>query len=388
MKNNYKKLIVVAIVIVTLILATIIVAKDQSNNNDLTITAMFPMTGGLASYGDAASKASILAVEEINLNGGINGKTIRFNLQDHKCDAKEAVAIYKQFKSKTDVFSAVACSGTALALAPLLEVDNSVLFGTTLSTPKITGLSKNLFRNWSSDAKEAELFAVLLKKMDYQKIGMIYEETDYAKGLKDSLEKAITGDIVSVSAGESDKKQVYSEGFTSGSTDMRGQLVKLQSKGIDVLFISPQTVTSAEIIAKQMTEINFKPRIMLVNDNIIKADSLLKKYPALFQGAYGADYKIENSKAIEDFMAKYKARFGEDCKQVNICIAQYDAIKIIAEALSATEKSEYNKSEIQAYIKGINYDGVSGGVSFNKNNDRSDANYSLLRVNNGKAVLF
>jgi len=153
------------------------------------------------------------------------------------------------------------------------------------------------------------------------------------------------------------------------------------------LFISPQTVTSAEIIAKQMTELGFKPKTMLVNDNVIKADNLLSKYPDLFQGAYGADYRIESSKVIEDFKAKYKSRFGEDCKQVNICIAQYDNIKIIAKALSSTTGSNYNKSEIQVYIKGINYDGVSGKVSFDKNNDRSSAEYSLLRVDNGKATM-
>jgi branched-chain amino acid transport system substrate-binding protein len=373
-----------SVVFIALILAVVLGTSGQFGNKDLTITAMFPMTGGLSSYGDSASRASILAVEEINASGGINGKTLKLNLQDHKCDTKEAVAIYKQFKSKTNVFTSAACSGTALAIAPMLENDGSVLLGSTLSTPKISGVSKNLFRNWSSDAKEAELFAGLLKGIDYKKIGIIYEETDYAKGLKDSLEKNILASSTATLPGP---KQVYSEGFVSGSMDVRSQLLKLQSEGVDVLFISPQTVTSAEIIAKQMTELGFKPKTILVNDNVIKADNLLSKYPTLFQGAYGADYRIENSKAIEDFKSKYKARFGEDCKQVNICIAQYDNIKIMAKALSATASSNYNRSEIQAYIKSVNYEGVSGKVSFDKNNDRSDAEYSLLKVDNGKATM-
>ena len=384
MKSNYKKIVFMSVVFIASISAVILGASGQFDSKDVTITAMFPMTGGLSSYGDSASKASILAVEEINADGGINGKTLKFNLQDHKCDAKEAVAIYKQFKSKTNVFTSAACSGTVLAIAPMLENDGSVLLGSALSTPKISGVSRNLFRNWSSDAKEAELFAGLLRGVNYKKIGIIYEETDYAKGLKESLEKDVLVDSTTLS---SDSKQVYSEGFVSGSTDVRSQLLKLQSEGVDVLFISPQTVTSAEIIAKQMTEFGFKPKTILVNDNVSKADSLLSKYSTLFQGAYGADYRIENSKAIEDFKSKYKARFGEDCKQVNICIAEYDNIKIMAKALSATAGSNYDKAEIRAYIKGINYEGVSGKISFDNNNDRSNAEYSLLKVNNGKATM-
>jgi branched-chain amino acid transport system substrate-binding protein len=315
-----------------------------------------------------------MAIEEINANGGVNGKILKLNLQDHKCDAKEAVAIYKQFKSKTVVFSSVACSGTGLAIAPMLENDKEILFGTTLSTPKMSGVSKNLFRNWASDAKEAELFANLLKTVEYQKIGIIYEETDYAKGLKNSLEQEILAN---------GKKEIYSEGFTSGATDVRSQLTKLQSNNVDVVFISPQTVTTAEVVIKQMTELKFKPRILLVNDNIIKADPLLKKYSVFLQGAYGADYKVTNSKAIEDFKIKYQKRFGEDCKQINICIAQYDAVKLIAKSLVATEKDGYSSLKIQEHIKNVNYQGLSGNISFDSNNDRVNANYTLLKINNG-----
>jgi len=378
MKNNNKRSITATVVILALIIAIFIGIKNQSNNNDVTITAMFPMTGGLASYGDVASKSSTLAVEEINANGGINGKTLKLNLQDHKCDAKEAVAIYKQFKSKTNVFSGIACSGTALAVAPMLENDGKIFFDTTVTTPKLSGISKNLFRNWSSDAKEAEIFAKLLQGVNYQKIGIIYEQTDYAKGLKDS----ISSDILA----NDSSKQVFAEGYETGTTDVRSQLTKLQAEGVDVIFISPQTVTTGEIVVKQMTELKFKPRVILVNDNIIKSEPLLKKYPDFFQGAYGADYKIADSNAIEDFKAKYQKRFGEDCPQINIGLAQYDAIKLIGQSLSATQKDGYNSQKIQEYLKNVNYQGVSGNISFDNKNDRVNTNYTLLRVDNGVAL--
>jgi len=238
-----------------------------------------------------------------------------------------------------------------------------------------------LFRNWSSDAKEAELFSEHLKTLNYQRIGIIYEETDYAKGLKDSLTQDILAD-----ASTTNKKEVYAEGFASGATDVRSQLAKLQADNVDIVFISPQTVTTGEIVIKQMIELNFKPKILLVNDNITKSDTLLKKYFTFLQGAYGADYKIENTKAVEDFKAKYARRFGVDCNQVNICIAQYDAIKLIADSLRSTQKYNYSASKIQEYLKSVNYQGVSGNISFDNNNDRANTDYTLLRIDGGMAT--
>jgi branched-chain amino acid transport system substrate-binding protein len=56
----------------------------------LKIGAPQPMTGPDAPFGDKFKKAYGLAVEEINAQGGINGKKLEVILEDHQ--AKNALA--------------------------------------------------------------------------------------------------------------------------------------------------------------------------------------------------------------------------------------------------------------------------------------------------------
>ena len=131
-----------------------------------------------------------MVMTEINNAGGINGKKLEIDFQDHKCDPKTAVAGFQQLNSKgVKIFTSAACTGTMVALAPELKGNKAVFLSDVLSGGKITGLSANIFRNWGSDVNESKLFAEKIKASGYKKVAIIYEDTDYAKGIKLNLEK-------------------------------------------------------------------------------------------------------------------------------------------------------------------------------------------------------
>lgn len=349
-------------------------AKVDESKAPIKIGALYPLTGGLSSYGDVASKSTQIAVEEINARGGINGSKLVIDMQDHQCSPQTAVSAYKQLSELggVKVFTSVACSGTALSIAPLLESSNSLMMGTITTSPKLTGISGSFFRNWASDANEASLFADEIKKRGYKKIGIVFEETDYAKGLKLSLEKLLEGSGV----------EILSESFTTGSADVKTQLLKLREANIEMLFVSPQTVVSGDVVLRQMQEIGFRPNIF-VNDNIIKSNSLIESYSDLLQGAIGGDYLIPNNARANDFLKKYKQKFGEDCGQVNICLGVYDSINVLADGIRG---NGYDAGKVKEYLRSVKYDGVSGEISFGEKNDRNNAGYALFIVSGKKAI--
>ena len=133
--SKTKKILIIAAV---LVLGVIVgVNSYKSSSNTIEIGALFPMTGGLASYGEPAQKVAQLAVDEINAKGGINGKKLEINFQDHKCDAKSAVSAYQNLHNTgTNLFLAVGCSGTVLSVAPQLK--DSVLLLSAATSPKIS----------------------------------------------------------------------------------------------------------------------------------------------------------------------------------------------------------------------------------------------------------
>src|SRR5574341_2690204 len=138
------------LVAISVFLLLAITSCAPKSTEPVTIGALFPLTGGLAQYGEAAQTAAALAVEEINAQGGVNGRLLVIDYQDHQCNAKTAVSIFEQLYAakKIRIFTSAACSGTVLSIAPLLESKEALLFGTLVSTPKITGISPWVFRNW------------------------------------------------------------------------------------------------------------------------------------------------------------------------------------------------------------------------------------------------
>ncbi len=369
MKNT--KLWVGAIILVVIVALSIVFGRSTQT---VKIGAMFPLTGGLASYGELARNMAALAVEEINSTGGINGRQLELIIDDHKCDPKQAIAVFEKQASVDDVhiFTSVACTGTVLSIASQLEAKNAVLLGTITSGNKLTGVSPNFFRNWASDRQESRLLADEIIKKGYKSVAAIYEETDYAKGLVISLQEFLKDSGVELST----------ESFAVNATDVRSQLTKLSALKADLLFVSVQTVTTGETVLTQMEQLKFQPNNLFVSDNILKTQTLLTDHSRLLEGAIGADYVIPVNSRLEDVMLKYKEKYGSDCLQINLCAAEYDAARLLAEAMKNTDGSTLS---VRNYLKVVNYDGVSGQVSFDSNNDRANAAYSLFKISAGKA---
>ncbi len=141
---------------------------------------------------------------------------------------------------------------------------------------------------------------------------------------------------------------------------------------------------SGELVLTQMEQLRFKPAAMFVNDNILKAASLLKGHTTLLEGAVGGDYVFKGSDQLNTLLAKYKAKYGQDCAQINICAAEYDAIQLLAKAIR--EKGD-SAQAVKEYLKTAKYEGLSGSISFDANNDRSNAEYSLFEIRSGVAKL-
>ena len=60
------------------------------------IGAMDALTGVAESYGNLLLQAKLLAVEEINAAGGINGRQLKLIVEDSKCAAQDAIGRLQQ----------------------------------------------------------------------------------------------------------------------------------------------------------------------------------------------------------------------------------------------------------------------------------------------------
>ena len=366
-----KKISVVILVVVLLIIAGSAFSKSKSTSS-IKIVALYPLTGGVASWGESSKQGTDLAVSEINKNGGINGRPLEIIYQDHKCDPKSALSAFERLLLQSHIFISSSCSGTVLSIAPKLQNQDALLLATVVASVKLSGVSPLLFRNWAVETQQAELIGQKIKDAGYKKIGVLYEETDYAKGLNLALQRFLQGTPVTF----------VEESFAPNTTDLRTQLTKLKSANLDVLFISPQSEASSEVIFAQMGQLKFKPRVF-VNDIILGATGLLEKHASSLEGALGGNLLVQSDK-LEAFTEALKAYSNNDCIHLNACAVAYDSIYVLAEAFK--KKGESAKG-VQTYLEGISYNGVSGRTAFDQNHDRKGASYTLSVVKSGKVYV-
>jgi branched-chain amino acid transport system substrate-binding protein len=129
---------IAAIVVVAVIAVVLLTTRKQPDT--ITIGAILPLTGEAAQWGIPPQNAASLAVEEINAEGGVDGKRLTLLVEDSKAEPKEGVSAFNKIVATSDtkvVLGAVASSVT-LAVAPLAERNHVVLFSPASTSPKIT----------------------------------------------------------------------------------------------------------------------------------------------------------------------------------------------------------------------------------------------------------
>ena len=101
------------------------------------IGAMDALTGVAESYGNPLLQAKLLAVEEINAAGGINGRMLKLIVEDSKCSAQDAITAYNKLTDVDGVkiILGATCSGSTLGAAPLAEKEGVILFSATATSP-------------------------------------------------------------------------------------------------------------------------------------------------------------------------------------------------------------------------------------------------------------
>ena len=69
-------------------------SKDEKSDNQIVIGAILPLTGSVSTYGESAKNGAQLCIDEINENGGINGKKVVIKYEDDEGDSTKSINAY------------------------------------------------------------------------------------------------------------------------------------------------------------------------------------------------------------------------------------------------------------------------------------------------------
>ena len=315
------------------------------------IGAMDALTGVAESYGNPILQAKVLAVEEINAAGGINGRMLELLAEDSKCAAQDAITAYNKLTDVDGVkiILGTTCSGAMLGAAPLAEAEGVIMLSASATSPDIQPAGDYIFRTAINDAKLGEDTGNTLIVDGVHHLVTISEATDYAEGARRTTVarfEELGGEVVA------------SESYTSDITDFRTQLTKLLNAQPDAIYLASQGEFSGGTIIKQARELGYDGPIY--TESVAVGPEALEIAGEAATGVKGIVPSNElTTETGQRFLRNFEARFGAAASLPWFQASAYDDVYIAAECLSQTGDDQ-DSAGFRDCLYGLTWTGAIG----------------------------
>jgi len=342
-------------------------AEEPGEATEVKIGINYELTGGVASYGEASVNGIMMACDEINAAGGINGMTIVPVTLDNKSDAAEATALATRLMVQEGVVAALgpATSGTFMATIPV-AMGNSIpiISASATADEGVTvdasgNVNEFVFRLCFNDSFQGVTMANFAASNLSAKNAVIIQDnsSDYAKGLaKNFIEtfEAAGGTIVA------------QEGYVAKDKDFNAILTSIKGKDFDVIFL-PGYYQEAGLVIKQARDLGIDVPV-LGADGFDSPVLLELAGEAALNDVYFSNHysSLDQDPMVQDFIAAYTEKYGVEPNAFNAL--GYDLGKYIAAAI-ATAGSTYPFAIKDALKATENFAGVTGTFSMGEDHN-------------------
>ena len=342
------------------------------SDEPLGIGAMDALTGGAESYGNPIQQAKLLAMEEINAAGGINGRELKIVFEDSKCAAADAITAYNKLTDVDGVkiILGTTCSSSMLGAAPLAEAEGVILLSASATNPDIADAGDYIFRTAINDLQLGIDIGNTMWVDGVRNLATINELTDYAEGARRTSVarfEELGGTVVAA------------EAYSSDVIDFRSQLTKLINEEPDAILLTAQLEASGGTIVKQAREVGYDGQIY---------SEVVPTQPDALEIAGDAATGLKAVVPDEDlstdtgrnFLDNFKERFGNVAPLPWFQGSAYDDVYIAAECLRQTGDDQ-DADGFRDCLYGLTFTGAIGdNYSFDENGDVAGLSNAVVEV--------
>ncbi len=324
-----------------------------------------PTSGAIAHLGKDNEYGARLAVEELNAKGVmIGGKKVTFELiaEDDAGDPKQGTAAaQKLVDSKVNGVIGHLNSGTTIPASKIYSDAGIPQVSPSATNPKYTRQGfKTTFRVVADDVHlGGTLGKYAITELKGKSIAVIDDRTAYGQGVAEEFEKGV------VAAGG----KVGARQFTTDkATDFTAILTAVKAAKPDVVFYGGMDAVAGPMI-RQAKQLGIKAKF-IGGDGICTGELPKLAGPALKDDmvycAEAGGVEGEQKVAMDDFRAKFKAKFNTDVQIYAPYV--YDAVNVLVAAMVKADSADPAKY-LPELAKTDGYKGVTGTISFDEKGD-------------------
>jgi branched-chain amino acid transport system substrate-binding protein len=306
---KFKTAAVLAALAVSASLALAQNASQGVTKNEIILGSIQDLSGPIAGFGKQVRNGMILRVDEINEQGGINGRKIKLIVEDSAYDPKKAVLAAQKLVNQDKIFAMVAHIGTAqnMAAMPVQFEKNVINFFPVTAAREMYEPFHRLKYSFAATYYDQMRTAVpkLAKDKAAKKVCTMYQDDEFGLEVVRGAEAGLKTINMELAEKTSYKR---------GATDFSSQVAKLKSSGCDLVVLG--TIIRETIGAiGEARKTGYNPTF--IGSSAAYTDLIHKLGGKAMDGLYATmtvqnPYLDEASQPIRFWANKYKTKFNED----------------------------------------------------------------------------
>ncbi len=333
---------------------------SSSDEKTLLIGGTGPLTGDYATYGISVQEGAQIAVDEINEKGGVNGYTIKLEVEDDQADPQQAVQAYaKLMDNGMNLSLGSTTSGACVALVKEAKEDGIVTMTPSASQKEATAYDNN-FRVCFLDPDQGTYSADFIKENNLAtKIAVLYDKSNtYSVGVYEAFAKEAEKLGLSI---------VTTQAFTdSSNTDFSSQIQAVKNSGAELLFMPFYQQEAAAVLMQAQGVLE-----NVTYFGVDGMDGVLEKLGTENQAIANGVMLLtpfsasSSDPTVANFVAKYKEKYNATPDQ--FAADAYDAVYALCAAFEKagleTDDPEFNQAVAKAMTE-IEVTGATGVMTW------------------------
>ena len=328
---------------VALTLSSAAFAQQGVGKDTLTLGSIQDLSGPLAGFGKQVRMGLLLATDELNEQGGINGRKVEMKVEDSGYDPKRAVLAAQKLVNQDKIFAMIAHIGTAQNLAAMpVQFSKNVInfFPVTAAREMFEPLHPLKYAFAATYYDQMRLAAPrLVKEKNIKKVCTIYQDDEFGLEVFRGAEAGLKAIGV-----EFTEKTTYKR----GATDFSSQVARMKSAGCEMVVLGTIIRETVGTIGESR-KTGFNP--LFLGSSAAYTDLIHKLGGPAMNGLYATmtaqhPYLDEASQPIRFWANKYKTKFNED--PTVFSVYGYQALMHFASAASKAGKNLTHESFIKA----------------------------------------
>ncbi|WP_163536113.1 urea ABC transporter substrate-binding protein [Gracilibacillus sp. YIM 98692] len=345
--------------------------EDASNSEEesdtIKVGVLHSLSGTMAISETSVQQAELLAIKEINENGGVLGKQLEPVVEDGASDwptfAEKAKKLLQQDEVAT-IFGGWT-SASRKAMLPVVEENNGLLFYPV----QYEGMedSPNIF--YTGAAPNQQIVPAVNWLLENRGDSFFLLGSDYV--FPRTANAAIRAQL------DAEGAELVGEEYTPlGHTDYNTVIAKIKSENPDVIF---NTLNGDSNVAffKQLNDAGITSEDITVLSVSVAEEEIKGIGADVIEGHLTSwnYYQTTDTPENEEFVANYKAEYGEDSVTADPIEAGYFGVYLWAKAVE--EAGTTDVDAVKEAAKGITFDAPNGTVKIDGDNQHV---YKTVRI--------